>query len=54
MASKPKWNTRFSLHFTVAIAKFVWKMQKTIWYYEKRGGRYASFTPLRPSVKTVT
>ena len=36
----------------VAIAKFVWKMQKKIWYYEKWGGRHASFPPRR-SVKSV-
>ena len=33
----------------VAIDKFVWKMQIFFWYYEKWGGRYASFPP-RPSV----
>ena len=31
----------------VAIAKFVWKMQKKIWYYEKWVGRHASFPPRR-------
>ena len=34
----------------VAIAKFVWKMKKKIWYYEKWVGRHASFPP-RQSVK---
>ena len=31
-------------------AKFVWKMQKKIWYYEKWVGHLASFPPRR-SVK---
>ena len=30
---------------------WLWKMQKKIWYYEKWGGRHASFPP-RPSVKS--
>ena len=34
----------------VAIAKFIWKMQKKVWHYEKRVGRHASFPPRR-SVK---
>ena len=29
----------------VAIAKFVWKMQKKVWYYDKWVGRHASFPP---------
>ena len=29
----------------VTIAKFVWKMQKKVWYYEKWVGRHASFPP---------
>ena len=36
----------------VAIAKFVWKMQKKVWYYEKWVGRHASFPPRR-SVKIL-
>ena len=36
----------------VAIAKFVWKMQKKVWYYEKWVGRHASFPP-RQSVKYI-
>ena len=36
----------------VAIAKFVWKMQKKVWYYEKCVGRHASFPPRR-SVKCI-
>ena len=28
-------------------AKFVWKMQKKVWYYEKWVGRHASFPPRR-------
>ena len=52
----PCWLSQFSqtipISFKpkVAIAKFVWKMQKKIWYYEKWGGRHASFPPRR-SVK---
>ena len=34
----------------VAIAKFIGKMQKKVWYYEKWVGRHASF-PTRQSVK---
>ena len=33
------------------LSQFSWKMQKKIWYYEKWGGRHASFPP-RPSVNT--
>ena len=29
----------------VAIAKFIGKMQKKVWYYEKRVGRHALFIP---------
>ena len=36
----------------VAIAKFIGKMQRKIWYYENRVGRHASF-PHRQSVKGV-
>ena len=36
----------------VAIAKFVWKMQKIVWYYEKWVGGHASFPP-RQSVKLI-
>ena len=35
-----------------AIAKFIGKMQKKVWYYEKWFGRRASFPPRR-SVKSV-
>ena len=38
----PCWLSQFS--------RTVWKMQKKIWYYEKWGGRHASFPP-RQSVK---
>ena len=31
----------------VAIAKFIGKMQKKVWYYEKWVGRHASFPPRR-------
>ena len=41
----PCWLSQFSF------AKFVWKMQKEIWYYEKWLGRHASFPPRR-SVKS--
>ena len=36
---------KFPISFkaTVAIAKFIWKMQKKVWYYEKWVGRHASF-----------
>ena len=34
----------------VAIAKFVWKMQKKVWHYVKWVGRHTSFPPRR-SVK---
>ena len=36
----------------VAIAKFIWKMKKKIWYYEKWVGGHASFPP-RQSVKEI-
>ena len=36
----------------VAIAKFVWKMQKKVWYYEKWVGRQASFSQIS-SVKLL-
>ena len=39
----------------VAIAKFVWKMQKKVWYYEKWVGRHASFPPRRSvNAKSLT
>ena len=50
MPSNPKMEYKFSLHFPIAIAKFVWKMQKKVWYYEKWVGRHGSF-PLRRSLK---
>ena len=37
----------------VAIAKFVWKMQKKVWYYEKWVGRHASFPPRRTVKKLL-
>ena len=42
----------FSISFKrkVAIAKFIGKMQRKVWYYEKRVGCNASFPPRR-SVK---
>ena len=46
----PSWLSQFSFKPKVAIVKFVWKMQKKIWYYEKWGGRHASFPP-RATVK---
>ena len=36
----------------VAIAKFIGKMQKKVWYYEKWVGRHATFPPRR-SVKSL-
>jgi hypothetical protein len=45
----------FSISFKpkVAIAKFIGKIQKKVWYYEKWVGRHASFPPRR-SVKQAT
>ena len=43
-----KWENSFKPK--VAIAKFIGKMQKKVWYYEKWVGRHASFPPRR-SVK---
>ena len=40
-------NVPISFKPKVAIAKFVWKMQKQFWYYEKWVGRHASFPPRR-------
>ena len=52
----PKWNTRFFFAFSkrtqLWLSKFVWKMPKKVWYYEKWVGRHASFPPRR-SVKEV-
>ena len=45
----PIWLSQFSFP-KVAIAKFVWKIQKKVWYYEKWVGRHASLPPRR-SVK---
>ena len=51
MASNPKMEYQvFLFKPKVAIAKFVWKMQKKVWYYEKWVGRHAFFPPRR-SVK---
>ena len=36
----------------VAIAKFVWKIQKKVWYYEKWVGQHAFFPPIQ-SVKGI-
>jgi hypothetical protein len=43
-------NFPISFKLKVAIARFAWKMQKKVWYYEKWVGRHASFPP-RGSVK---
>ena len=49
--SLPSWLSQFSsFKPKVAIAKFIGKMQKKVWYFEKRVGRHASFAPRR-SVK---
>ena len=40
-------NFPISFKHKVAIAKFIWKMQKQVWYYEKWFGRHASFPPRR-------
>ena len=45
-------NIPISFKPKVAIAKFVWKMQKKVWYYEKWVGRQASFSQLA-SVKSI-
>ena len=45
----PCWLSQFSKP-KVAIAKFIGKMQKKIWYYKKWVGRHTSFPPRR-SVK---
>ena len=38
----------------VAIAKFVWKMQKKVWYYEKLVGRHASLAMFLERSENVT
>ena len=38
-------NSPISFKPKEAIAKFIGKMQKQIWYYEKWVGRHASFPP---------
>ena len=43
-------NFPISIKPKVAIAKFIGKMQKKVWYYEEWVGRHASFPPRR-SVK---
>ena len=54
----PCWLSQFSLPkgifpfpSNLRIAKFVWKMQKKVWYYKKWVGHHASFPPRR-SVKS--
>ena len=42
----------FANLINVAIAKFIGKCKKKIWYYEKWVGRHASFPPRR-SVKKI-
>ena len=50
----PYWLSQFSkTKPKVAIAKFIWKMQKKVCYYEKWIGRHASFPPRR-SVKQIS
>jgi len=45
------WLSRFNkTKLLQTIAKFVWKMQRKVWYYGKWVGRHASFPPRR-SVK---
>merc|ERR1719464_1287627 len=45
------WLSRFNkTKLLRTIAKFVWKMQRKVWYYGKWVGRHASFPPRR-SVK---
>ena len=43
----PCWLSQFSISFKpkVDIAKFIGKMQKQVWYCEKRIGHHASFLP---------
>ena len=43
-------NFHISFQPKIAIEKFVWKMQKQVWYYKKWVGHHASFPP-RWSVK---
>ena len=43
-------NFPISFKSKVVIAKFVWNIQKKVWYYEKWVGQHASFPPRR-SVK---
>ena len=38
-------NFHISFQPKIAIEKFVWKMQKQVWYYKKWVGHHASFPP---------
>ena len=48
----PQRNFPISFKPKLAIAKFIRKMQKKIWYYKEWVGRHASFPPRR-SVKKI-